>query len=129
MQILKSDINVIALSALSDNYIWILASNKMNGIYVVDPGDSRPVLNWLNNFYESQLGQKSLSYNLNSADTWSNLAADDNWWRHISHQYADSCQANSGNGYFNYLNDVGAARACSYWRISCREKRRVESWP
>jgi len=49
MQILKSDINVIALSALSDNYIWILASNKMNGIYVVDPGDSRPVLNWLNN--------------------------------------------------------------------------------
>ena len=49
MQILKSDINVIALSALSDNYIWILASDKMNGIYVVDPGDSRPVLNWLNN--------------------------------------------------------------------------------
>ena len=49
MQILKSDINVIALPALSDNYIWILASDKMNGIYVVDPGDSRPVLNWLNN--------------------------------------------------------------------------------
>jgi len=38
-------------------------------------------------------------------DTWSNITADDNWWRHISHQYADSCQANSGNGYFNYLND------------------------
>ena len=49
LTILKSDINVIALPALSDNYIWILASEKMKGIYVVDPGDSRPVLNWLNN--------------------------------------------------------------------------------
>jgi len=38
-------------------------------------------------------------------DTWSDLAADDNWWQHVSHEYADSCQINSGNGYFNYLND------------------------
>jgi len=38
-------------------------------------------------------------------DTWSTLAADDNWWKYVSHEYADSCQANSGNGYFNYLND------------------------
>lgn len=38
-------------------------------------------------------------------DTWSNLTADDNWWQYVSHEYADSCQANSGNGYFNYLND------------------------
>ena len=38
-------------------------------------------------------------------DTWSTLTADDNWWQYISHEYADSCQANSGNGYFNYLND------------------------
>ncbi|MDC0204549.1 M14 family zinc carboxypeptidase [Flavobacteriales bacterium] len=38
-------------------------------------------------------------------DTWSTLAADNNWWEYISHEYADSCQANSGNGYFNYLND------------------------
>ena len=38
-------------------------------------------------------------------DTWSSLAADDNWWEYVSHEYADSCQANSGNGYFNYLND------------------------
>ena len=37
-------------------------------------------------------------------DTWSTLAADDNWWEYVSHEYADSCQANSGNGYFNYLN-------------------------
>ena len=38
-------------------------------------------------------------------DTWSTLTADDNWWKYVSHEYADSCQENSGNGYFNYLND------------------------
>jgi hypothetical protein len=38
-------------------------------------------------------------------DTWSTLTADDNWWQYVSAEYADSCQANSGNGYFNYLND------------------------
>jgi len=38
-------------------------------------------------------------------DTWSNLAADDSWWQYVSHEYADACQANSSNGYFNYLND------------------------
>jgi Predicted deacylase len=35
-------------------------------------------------------------------DTWSNVTADDNWWQYVSSEYADSCQANSGNGYFNY---------------------------
>ena len=38
-------------------------------------------------------------------DTWSNLTADNNWWEYVSHEYADSCQANGSNGYFNYLND------------------------
>ena len=38
-------------------------------------------------------------------DTWSNLTADDNWWQHVSSEYADSCQINSGNGYFTYLNN------------------------
>ena len=38
-------------------------------------------------------------------DTWSNISADDNWWKYVSAEYADECQANSGNGYFNYLND------------------------
>ena len=38
-------------------------------------------------------------------DTWSNLTADNNWWEYVSQEYADSCQANSGSGYFNYLND------------------------
>ncbi|MDC0908707.1 M14 family zinc carboxypeptidase [Flavobacteriales bacterium] len=38
-------------------------------------------------------------------DTWSTLTADDNWWQYVAQQYADSCQLNSSNGYFNYLND------------------------
>ena len=38
-------------------------------------------------------------------DTWGTLTADDNWWKHISTEYADSCQSNSGGGYFNYLNN------------------------
>ena len=38
-------------------------------------------------------------------DTWSNLTADNNWWEYVSHEYADSCQTNGSNGYFNYLND------------------------
>ena len=38
-------------------------------------------------------------------DTWSTLAADDSWWQYVSHEYADECQANSGIGYFNYLNN------------------------
>ena len=37
-------------------------------------------------------------------DTWSTLTADDNWWQHVSREYADSCQVNSGNGYFEWSN-------------------------
>ena len=38
-------------------------------------------------------------------DTWSTLTADDNWWQYVSTEYADSCQTNSGNGYFNSQNN------------------------
>ena len=38
-------------------------------------------------------------------DTWSTLTADNSWWQYVSNEYADSCQINSSNGYFNYLND------------------------
>ena len=34
-------------------------------------------------------------------DTWSTHHADHDWWNHVSNEYADSCQANSPNGYFN----------------------------
>ncbi len=51
MQISNTDVHITALPAFSDNYIWVLASKKMNGMYVVDPGAAKPVLNWLNNTY------------------------------------------------------------------------------
>ena len=38
-------------------------------------------------------------------ETWSVLTADDNWWQYVSTEYADSCQQNSGNGYFNSQNN------------------------
>ncbi len=50
-------------------------------------------------------------------DTWSTLAADDNWWEYVSHEYADSCQANSGNGYFNYLND-GTTNGYDWYEVN-----------
>ena len=38
-------------------------------------------------------------------DTWGNLTSDNNWWEYVTQQYADSCQINSGSGYFNDLNN------------------------
>ncbi len=38
-------------------------------------------------------------------DTWSTLAADNNWWEYVSMEYADSCQTNSSSGYFNSQNN------------------------
>ncbi|HKK40418.1 MAG TPA: M14 family zinc carboxypeptidase [Cryomorphaceae bacterium] len=38
-------------------------------------------------------------------DTWSFLHADDDWWVHVCRQYADTAQANSPSGYFNYLDN------------------------
>jgi hypothetical protein len=50
-------------------------------------------------------------------DTWSNLTADNNWWQYVSQEYADSCQTNSGNGYFNYLND-GITNGWDWYSVS-----------
>ena len=38
-------------------------------------------------------------------DTWGYLTADDNWWRHICREYADSCQINGNSGYFDSQNN------------------------
>ena len=49
-------------------------------------------------------------------DTWSNITADDNWWRYVSRQYADSCQAYSSNEYFNYL-DNGITNGNNWYEV------------
>lgn len=50
-------------------------------------------------------------------DTWSTLAADDNWWQYVSTEYADSCQTNSSNGYFNSQNN-GIANGNNWYEIN-----------
>jgi PKD repeat protein len=38
-------------------------------------------------------------------DTWPQLAADDDWWQFVSHEFADTAQANSPSFYMNGFND------------------------
>ena len=40
-------IQIDALSAFSDNYIWLLQDTAKRRCAVVDPGDAKPVLEWL----------------------------------------------------------------------------------
>jgi len=40
-------IEVIPICALKDNYIWMLKDKNSNNAWIVDPGDSRPVINAL----------------------------------------------------------------------------------
>lgn len=40
-------ISVTSISALTDNYIWVISSNSQAGVTIVDPGDARPVINHL----------------------------------------------------------------------------------
>ena len=40
-------IRIDALPAFSDNYIWLLQDSDTQRCAVVDPGDARPVLDWL----------------------------------------------------------------------------------
>jgi len=38
-------------------------------------------------------------------DTWPFQHADDDWWEYVCREYADTAQANSPNGYFDFLNN------------------------
>lgn len=46
---------VEALSAFSDNYIWLIKNKKTKQVAAVDPGDAEPVLQWLRQHPEWQL--------------------------------------------------------------------------
>lgn len=43
---LNSDLQIYAIAALKDNYIWLIV-NSRGGAVVVDPGDAAPVLDYL----------------------------------------------------------------------------------
>lgn len=40
-------LTVIPIPAFQDNYIWLLRQDTTNGVAVVDPGDAKPVVAWL----------------------------------------------------------------------------------
>ncbi|MGJ8524494.1 Hydroxyacylglutathione hydrolase [Halomonadaceae bacterium LMG 33818] len=42
-----SSLEVTALPALSDNYIWVITSPEKKDAIIVDPGESSPVVEWL----------------------------------------------------------------------------------
>jgi len=49
-------------------------------------------------------------------DTWSRLHPDDSWFQFISHQYADTAQANSPSTYMNGFND-GITNGYAWYRV------------
>lgn len=50
-------------------------------------------------------------------DTWARLAADDDWWQYVSHEYADLAQENGWPGYFSGFND-GITNGYAWYSIS-----------
>lgn len=48
-QVNRAMIQIDALPAFTDNYIWLLQDNASKRCAVVDPGDAAPVLAWLGN--------------------------------------------------------------------------------
>lgn len=50
-------------------------------------------------------------------DTWPRLSADDNWWKYISRQYADTVHAFSPSGYLTDLNN-GITNGYAWYSIS-----------
>jgi len=50
-------------------------------------------------------------------DTWAQLHADDDWWQYVCHEYADTAQAYSPNGYMSGYND-GITNGYQWYTIS-----------
>ena len=40
-------LNIYPIHAFSDNYIWAITKDDSKSVYVVDPGQSEPVLNYI----------------------------------------------------------------------------------
>ncbi len=50
-------------------------------------------------------------------DTWSRLAADDNWWQYVCHEYADTIHANCPWGYMKDF-DNGITNGYAWYRVT-----------
>lgn len=60
-------------------------------------------------------------------DTWSRFHPDDAWWQDISHQYADTAQANSPSGYLTDLND-GITNGYAWYTITGGRQDYMNYW-
>lgn len=54
-------------------------------------------------------------------DTWPRFAADDNWWKYVSHEYADTCQEYSPSDYFTGFDDGITNGYAWYTTSGCRQ--------
>ncbi|MBK6963547.1 MAG: T9SS type A sorting domain-containing protein [Bacteroidales bacterium] len=54
-------------------------------------------------------------------DTWSRLAADNNWWVLVSREYADTCHAHSPSGYLTDLDNGITNGYAWYTTAGCRQ--------
>lgn len=50
-------------------------------------------------------------------DTWAQLAADDDWWQYVGHEWADTAQLYSPTGYMTAFND-GITNGYDWYSIS-----------
>lgn len=51
-------------------------------------------------------------------DTWSRLTADNNWWKMVSNEWADTAQTYSPSSYFNTFGGTGITNGYAWYRIT-----------
>lgn len=60
-------------------------------------------------------------------DTWSVLAADDNWWQYVSRQFADTIHVYNSTGYFTDLNN-GITNGWAWYEIEGGRQDYMNYW-
>lgn len=50
-------------------------------------------------------------------DTWSRLHPDDNWWKFVSHEYADTAQLLAPSGYMTDISNDGVTNGYAWYEI------------
>ncbi|TSA28113.1 MAG: T9SS C-terminal target domain-containing protein [Bacteroidetes bacterium] len=61
-------------------------------------------------------------------DTWPKLAADDDWWRFVGHEYADTAQEYGPPGYFTGVRSSGIVNGYQWYTISGGRQDYMNYW-